>query len=80
MDADIYPASTNRGPLLLASAFTLHAITITVYLIRVYSRLTSRFALTAADYMITVAVVGSIFSSRHLHLRAVRTDLGVALF
>lgn len=59
MDADKYPASTNRGPLLLESAFTLHAITIIVYLIRLWSRLTPRFALTAADYTITVAVVGA---------------------
>lgn len=67
MDADRYPANTSRGPLLLASAFTLHAITIIVYLIRLYSRLTPRFALTAADYTITVAVVRSVLLSSHLY-------------
>ena len=59
MEADIqqYPAHETRGPLLLGSAYGLHAITIIVFLIRLYSRLTPRFALTAADYTITIAVV-----------------------
>jgi len=59
MEADIqqYPAHETRGRLLLGSAYGLHAITIIVFLIRLYSRLTPRFALTAADYTITIAVV-----------------------
>ncbi|KAK0743836.1 hypothetical protein B0T18DRAFT_392541 [Schizothecium vesticola] len=58
MEADIqqYPAHETRGRLLLGSAYGLHAITIIVFLIRLYSRLTPRFALTAADYTITIAV------------------------
>lgn len=60
-DASKYPASDNRGPLLLVSAYILHAITITVFTIRLWSRLRPKFALTAADYTITVAVVGLAF-------------------
>lgn len=58
MDASRYPASDNRGPMLLVSAYVLHTITIVVFVIRLYSRLVPKFALTAADYMITIAVVG----------------------
>jgi len=63
-DAAKYPATDNRGPLLLVSAWILHAITLTVFAIRLWSRLRPKFALTAADYTVTVAVVSfSLFLS-----------------
>ncbi|KXX77649.1 hypothetical protein MMYC01_205976 [Madurella mycetomatis] len=47
----------DRGPALLASIWTLQGITLIVFAIRIWSRLTPKFALTAADYTITVALI-----------------------
>lgn len=50
-------SDVDRGPELLASIWTLYGITLIVFAIRIGSRLTPKFALTAADYTITVALV-----------------------
>jgi hypothetical protein len=51
-------ASDNKGPMLMATLWTLHAITLIAFSVRLWSRLRPKFALTAADYTITIAVVG----------------------
>jgi len=56
MEAD-QPASDNKGPALLASVYSLHAIALIVYFVRLWTRLVPKFAMTAADYTITVSLV-----------------------
>jgi hypothetical protein len=56
MEAD-QPASDNKGPALLASVYSLHAIALIVYFVRLWTRLVPKFAMTAADYTITIALV-----------------------
>ncbi|KAK3373094.1 hypothetical protein B0T24DRAFT_249764 [Lasiosphaeria ovina] len=62
MDANKLPASDNKGPTLLASVFALYAIALIVYVVRVWSRLSPKFALTAADYAITVSLLAKCAS------------------
>ncbi|KAK3348932.1 hypothetical protein B0T25DRAFT_546830 [Lasiosphaeria hispida] len=62
MDSGELPADDNKGPMLLATVHSLHALVVVVYLIRLWSRLRPKFALTAADYTITAALVAKYVS------------------
>ncbi|GAB1317803.1 Rhodopsin domain-containing protein [Madurella fahalii] len=53
----------DRGPALLATVWALQGITLVVYAIRIRSRLTPKFALTAADYMITMSLIARSIST-----------------
>ncbi|KAK4108847.1 hypothetical protein N656DRAFT_771555 [Canariomyces notabilis] len=55
-------ASDNKGPMLMATLWTLHAITLIAFSVRLWSRLRPKFALTAADYTITIAVLSKTAS------------------
>ena len=57
MAAEAQSPYVDRGPMLLATVCTLHAVAVVVYLIRLWSRLTPKYALTAADYNITISMV-----------------------
>ncbi|KAK0725103.1 hypothetical protein B0H67DRAFT_569580 [Lasiosphaeris hirsuta] len=62
MDSGELPTDDDKGPMLLATVHSLHTIVIVVYLIRLWSRLRPKFALTAADYTITIALVAKTVS------------------
>jgi hypothetical protein len=51
------PPDENQGSTLLASVIPLFGLALVVYVARIWTRLCPRFALTAADYTITVAMV-----------------------
>jgi hypothetical protein len=57
MDVSNQPASDNKGPALLASVYVLHAIALIVFAVRLWCRLRPKYAMTAADYTISVALV-----------------------
>jgi hypothetical protein len=59
MASDALPANDDKGPAVLASVWVFHAVVVVVYVLRVWSRLTSRAGLTAPDYTITVALVSN---------------------
>jgi hypothetical protein len=51
------PADEDSGPMLLAAVMPLFAVSLIVYIARIWTRLCPKYALTAADYTITVAMV-----------------------
>ncbi|KAK1759070.1 hypothetical protein QBC47DRAFT_436573 [Echria macrotheca] len=56
------PASDNKGPALLGVGYALHTIALVVYSTRLWSRLRPKYALTAADYAISVAIIAKCTS------------------
>lgn len=56
------PAHETKGPMLMASIWSFHMVAVVVYCIRLWSRLTPKYALTAADYTISVALVARCVS------------------
>jgi len=54
------PASDDKGPALLASVWTLHVLALVVFSVRLWCRLRPKYAMTAADYTICVALVSSL--------------------
>ncbi|KAK0622683.1 hypothetical protein B0T14DRAFT_564112 [Immersiella caudata] len=56
-DGPPWPASDDRGPKLLAVITPLFAFALIVYLARIWTRMRPKFALTPADYAITIAMV-----------------------
>lgn len=51
------PPDETRAPMLLGMLLPLLGFTLVVYAARIWFRISSRSALTAADYVITVAMV-----------------------
>ena len=66
MDVTNQPASDNKGPTLLASVYSLHAIALIVFVVRLWCRLRPKYAMTAADYTISVALVSFLSPSPFL--------------
>jgi len=57
--ADDASDDDDRGPMLMATVIPLFAVALLVYIARIWTRLHPKYALTAADYTITVAMVPS---------------------
>ena len=72
MDDDVTrpsPPDENQGPMLMATVLPLFGIALIVYAARIWSRLSPKFALTAADYTVTVAMVRLLSFPYLPHLR-----------
>jgi len=51
----------DQGPFLLGVCLTLYGLSVVAYAVRIWSRLSPKVALTAADYTITVSMVSFCF-------------------
>jgi hypothetical protein len=76
MDANtttpMLPPNETRGPMLLASVLPFFGLALVVYAARIWTRLRPKFALTAADFTITIAMVSSTPSSPQSHPNFIR--------
>lgn len=63
MAGDEMSPNDDYGPMLLAVVYPLFMLAVIVYIIRMCARPSKKFALTAADYTITIALVRFSLSS-----------------
>ncbi|SPN96991.1 uncharacterized protein DNG_00511 [Cephalotrichum gorgonifer] len=60
-DENVLPPNVNRGPALLGATYSLYALTVLIFIVRMCAR-RDKLALTAADYTVTVALIAKTVS------------------